>query len=90
MGIPELVDVKCTASNFESSKQQICRILLKTSDGAIVLLQKGKIKWTREESLTDIAAVEMIDLPLSDAEGAIENELNSKDGKCVKHYLDHS
>lgn len=38
------------------------------------------IRWTREESLSKIVAVEFIDLPLSDAEGAIETELNSKPG----------
>lgn len=31
--------------------------------------------------MTQIVAVEMIDLPLSDSEGAIENELKNKDGK---------
>lgn len=81
MGSPEIFDIKCSTANLDSTKQTICRILLTTSDGAILLIQKGNLKWTREESLADIAAVEMIDLPLSDAEGAIENELNSKDGE---------
>lgn len=44
----------------------------------------GKIRWTREEALTQIVAVEMIDLPLSDSEGAIENELKNKDGRFEK------
>lgn len=34
----------------------------------------------REESLADIAAIEMIDLPLSDSEGAIEKQLKSDNG----------
>lgn len=87
MGSPELFDIACTIAILDSTKQTICRVLLSSSDGAIVLIQKGKIKWTREESLADIAAVEMIDLPLSDAEGAIENELNSKDGEFYYKVL---
>lgn len=35
----------------------------------------------REESLADIAAIEMIDLPLADSEGAIEKQLKSDNGK---------
>lgn len=44
---------------------------------------EGKIKWTRQEALARIVAIEMIDLPLSDSEGSIENELKNKDGKFV-------
>lgn len=46
-------------------------------------MQQGKIKWTRQEALARIVAIEMIDLPLSDAEGSIENELKNKDGKHI-------
>lgn len=41
----------------------------------------GKIKWTREEALTKIAAVEFLELSLSDAQGIIEEELNTGDGE---------
>lgn len=61
----------------------VCRVLLTTGDGALVLVQQGRTKWTREEALADIVAVEMIDLQLSDAEGSIESELKNKDGKCA-------
>lgn len=44
------------------------------------IINAGKIKWIREESLADIAAIEMIDLPLSDSEGAIEKQLKSDNG----------
>lgn len=46
-----------------------------------MLFNIGKIKWVREESLTKISAVEFIELSLSDAQGAIEEELNSGDGR---------
>lgn len=45
----------------------------------------GKIKWIREESLADIAAIEMVDLPLSDSEGAIEKQLKSDNGLFCFH-----
>lgn len=40
-----------------------------------------KIKWIREESLANVAVVEMVDLPLADSEGAIEKQLKSGNGK---------
>lgn len=45
-------------------------------------LQSGKIKWIREESLANIVASEMVDLPLADSEGAIEKQLKNAHGKC--------
>jgi ER membrane protein complex subunit 1 len=84
--IPESIDnnlqimsTKCKPK--KENNQLVCRFLLSTDDGAIVLAQQGKIKWIREEALTRIAAVEFLDLTLSDAQGAIEEELNNKDGK---------
>lgn len=78
-GTPEIRALKCKTKT--DGQPLACRILLTSDDGAVFLIQQGKIKWTREEALTNIAAVEMIDLPLSDSEGAIEEELNSKEGK---------
>lgn len=61
-------------------------MLLTSSDGAIVLLQQSKLKWIREEALTSIVSVEFLDLTLSDAQGAIEEELNNKDGKKLIQF----
>lgn len=49
----------------------------------------GKIKWIREESLSEIAAVEMVDLPLADSEGAIEKQLKSDNGRlnCQNRFV---
>lgn len=44
------------------------------------MIHSGKIKWIREESLADIVAIEMVDLPLADSEGAIEKQLKSDNG----------
>ncbi|KAL7051439.1 hypothetical protein ACKWTF_004466 [Chironomus riparius] len=83
--LPETLDnnlkimaTKCKPKR-DDTNQIACRFLLSTNDGAIALVQQGKIKWVREESLTKISAVEFIELSLSDAQGAIEEELNSGD-----------
>ena len=49
----------------------------------------GKVKWIREESLTKIAAVEFLELSLSDSQGIIEEELNRGDGEIffLKNYF---
>lgn len=41
----------------------------------------GSIKWHREESLTNILNVELVDLPVSDIEAAIEKEFGNKECK---------
>lgn len=93
LDFPETLDnglqveaVKCKPKR-ENPSQLACRFLLTTVDGAVAVAQNGKIKWIREEALTRIAAVEFLDLTLSDAQGAIEEELNNKDGKkSLKHF----
>lgn len=75
-----ILSVKCKPKR-ENPGQLACRFLLATDDGAIVLAQQSKVKWIREEALTQIASIEFLDLTLSDAQGAIEEELNNKDGE---------
>lgn len=76
----QVLSVKCRPKK-ENIAQLACRFLLTTDDGAIVVVQQSKVKWIREEALTKIAALEFLDLTLSDAQGAIEEELNNKDGE---------
>lgn len=77
--------------SFNSSPKtgQIYKNLTKVAPGKIwnklyltqfKMIRSGKIKWIREESLADIAAIEMVDLPLADSEGAIEKQLKSDNG----------
>lgn len=78
----QILSVKCKPKR-DNAGQLACRFLLTTDDGAVVVAQQGKVKWIREEALTKIAAVEFLDLTLSDAQGAIEEELNNKDGEKI-------
>lgn len=84
LGAPQLVAIRCktaSASGASRAGQQLaCRMLVTSEDGAITLVQQGKIKWTREEALADVETSDFLDLTLSDAEGAIEEELNNKNG----------
>lgn len=76
----KIISMKCKPKK-DNVGQLACRFLLSTDDGAIALAQQNKIKWVREEALTRIAAIQFLDLTLSDAQGAIEEELNNKDGE---------
>lgn len=78
LSVPRIIDASCKTNK---KGELVCRIVLSTENGALVQIQAGKVKWIREESLANIAAIEMIDLPLADAEGAIEKQLKSKSGK---------
>lgn len=46
-----------------------------------ICLLSGKLKWIREESLADIVAIQIVDLPLADNEGAIEKQLKNAHGE---------
>jgi ER membrane protein complex subunit 1 len=41
----------------------VARCMFTTSTGALQLWQQEAVQWTREESLTEIQAVEFVDLP---------------------------
>ena len=69
----------------------MCRFLISSKDHSLKLLQDNKILWTREEALANIAAVEIVELPMSDQEQAIETEFDQKESKCnnckiIKNY----
>lgn len=78
----EIIASKCKPKR-ENPSQYACRFLLSSADGAITIVQQGKIKWIREEALTKITAVEFLELSLSDAQGAMEEELNSADADIL-------
>ncbi|XP_050436738.1 ER membrane protein complex subunit 1 isoform X2 [Adelges cooleyi] len=65
-----------------------CVALVTTRDQTLMLLKMpGSMKWHREESLSDIISVEMIDLPVSDIEAAIEKEFGNKDSSPIGMFV---
>lgn len=69
-------------------KSVACQLLLSTDDYAVVFAHSsGKIIWVREEALSQIINVELLDLPASDIEVAIEKEFDSKETGCVGMFV---
>ncbi|XP_004529245.1 ER membrane protein complex subunit 1 isoform X1 [Ceratitis capitata] len=79
-GTPELKTFACV------SQSKGCWYILGTDDESILAVNKGKLRWERQESLANIVASEFIDLPLADAEGTLENEMkgNTEDATGIE------
>lgn len=63
-------------------KEKACKYLLSSEDHTISLMQQ-KVLWSREEALANIVAVEIVELPISDRDQAIETEFDLKESKLV-------
>ncbi|KAK4877332.1 hypothetical protein RN001_009838 [Aquatica leii] len=63
-------------------KGSACRVLIKSNDNSISLLQLpgGKASWTREEALSQVVSAEFLELPLSELDASIEHEFDSVSG----------
>jgi hypothetical protein len=73
-------DVVAAVCSPKKDKGTGCRILFATEDHAVALLSHpGKFVWIREEALASVAAVEILDLPVSDTDAAIEKEFDHKE-----------
>lgn len=67
------------------SKGATTDLLLSTTDDALLLVQlpEGKILWTREEALSNIVAVEFIELPVSELDASIEKEFKTSSSNIL-------
>ncbi|CAB3236109.1 unnamed protein product [Arctia plantaginis] len=75
---PEISSALCTKSSRE---QLVCRILVTAADDSTHLIQQdGRVVWSREEALSNVVAVEFVELPVSDLDAAIESEFDQKEG----------
>ncbi|KAF7239329.1 ER membrane protein complex subunit 1 [Varanus komodoensis] len=55
------------------------RALVQTADHMLLFLQQpGKVLWSREESLAEVVALQMVDLPLTGAQAELEGEFGKK------------
>ncbi|XP_011347662.1 ER membrane protein complex subunit 1 isoform X3 [Ooceraea biroi] len=70
------------------TKGVTCRHLLSSQDHSVALLQHNKLVWAREEALASIVAVEIIELPMSDRDQAIETEFDQKESIDVDSSWD--
>lgn len=81
-GTPSLRSFDCKLKRSVDGKH--CLFIFATSAESIVAVQQGRIRWAREESLSNIIDSQFIDLPLADTEGTLENEMKGKAGEIAK------
>ncbi|KAJ8021770.1 ER membrane protein complex subunit 1 [Holothuria leucospilota] len=77
--------IMVSASHMDKKDKSIgSRVLVKTSDEGLHLIQQGgQITWSREESLASALSVEMVDLPVSETEAQFEDEFGTKKGDNI-------
>ena len=44
----------------------------------------GRVSWHREEAISSIVSVEMVDLPVSRIQAQMEEEFGNQAGKCTQ------
>ncbi|XP_039284689.1 ER membrane protein complex subunit 1 isoform X2 [Nilaparvata lugens] len=82
------VESSNTLCTLRRDRSVSCQMLLSTVDHSILLAQtSSKILWSREEALANIISVELVDLPVSDIEAAIEKEFDNKEGGFVGMFV---
>ncbi|XP_037947032.1 ER membrane protein complex subunit 1 isoform X2 [Teleopsis dalmanni] len=84
-GVPILSTLDCKLKRQNDGKS--CLYILETSADMILAVQQNKIRWSREEALANVVAADFIDLPLTDTEGTLENELKGKSGDILSAFL---
>uniref|UniRef100_A0A0K8T908 ER membrane protein complex subunit 1 n=1 Tax=Lygus hesperus TaxID=30085 RepID=A0A0K8T908_LYGHE len=72
---PVYVSAYC---NLGTDGEPNCLALVSMVDEAVCLIQKGNLLWVREEALANVIGVELVDLPVSDEEAALETKLGDK------------
>uniref|UniRef100_A0A8C9Y4B1 ER membrane protein complex subunit 1 n=1 Tax=Sander lucioperca TaxID=283035 RepID=A0A8C9Y4B1_SANLU len=55
------------------------RVIVQTEDHTLTFIQQpGRVMWTREEALSDVVTMEMVDLPLTGTQAELEGEFGKK------------
>ncbi|XP_028266310.1 ER membrane protein complex subunit 1 isoform X1 [Parambassis ranga] len=55
------------------------RVMVQTEDHALTFIQQpGRLMWTREEALSEVVTMEMVDLPLTGTQAELEGEFGKK------------
>lgn len=69
------------------SKGIMCRTLVSSEDHSLALLQHNKLVWVREEALSTIVTTEIVELPMSDRDQAIETEFDQKESELKYFFI---
>ncbi|XP_068453372.1 ER membrane protein complex subunit 1 [Clinocottus analis] len=55
------------------------RVMVQSEDHTLTFIQQpGRVMWTREEALSDVVTMEMVDLPLTGTQAELEGEFGKK------------
>uniref|UniRef100_A0A8C5FU10 ER membrane protein complex subunit 1 n=1 Tax=Gadus morhua TaxID=8049 RepID=A0A8C5FU10_GADMO len=55
------------------------RVMVQSEDQTLTFMQQpGRVMWTREEALSDVVTMEMVDLPLTGTQAELEGEFGKK------------
>ncbi|XP_046405220.1 ER membrane protein complex subunit 1 isoform X2 [Ischnura elegans] len=77
--------VSIQASHCVPGKMKSCMLFLSSEDHTIMLYQlSAGLIWSREEALSSIVSVEILELPVSDMDAVIENSFDSKEDALNK------
>ncbi|XP_024148066.1 ER membrane protein complex subunit 1 isoform X1 [Oryzias melastigma] len=75
-GKPEKLNVQAFLKKDDSVGY---RVMVQTKDHTLTFLQQpGRVLWTREEALSDVLTMEMVDLPLTGTQAELEGEFGKK------------
>uniref|UniRef100_A0A8C7XUB4 ER membrane protein complex subunit 1 n=1 Tax=Oryzias sinensis TaxID=183150 RepID=A0A8C7XUB4_9TELE len=75
-GKPERLNIQAFLKKDDSVGY---RVMVQTKDHALTFIQQpGRVLWTREEALSDVLTMEMVDLPLTGTQAELEGEFGKK------------
>ncbi|KAK7896703.1 hypothetical protein WMY93_022028 [Mugilogobius chulae] len=75
-GNPEKLNVQAFLKKDDSVGY---RVMVQTEDHQLTFIQQpGRVMWTREEALSDVVTMEMVDLPLTATQAGLEGEFGKK------------
>uniref|UniRef100_A0A8C6PXP7 ER membrane protein complex subunit 1 n=1 Tax=Nothobranchius furzeri TaxID=105023 RepID=A0A8C6PXP7_NOTFU len=75
-----LIFTSCVKDMFTDKDDSVgYRVMVQTEDHTLTFIQQpGRVMWTREEALSDVVTMEMVDLPLTGAQAELEGEFGKK------------
>ncbi|GFS06457.1 ER membrane protein complex subunit 1 [Elysia marginata] len=71
----------------DSSNKPACKLLFASQDYSLHYVQKNKAQWRREESLSYILTVQMVDLPVSENQAKFEDEFGTKEEDIFAMFI---
>ncbi|RUS77416.1 hypothetical protein EGW08_014819, partial [Elysia chlorotica] len=71
----------------DSSNKPACKLIFASQDYSLHFVQKNKPQWRREESLSYILTVQMVDLPVSENQAKFEDEFGTKEEDIFAMFI---